>query len=204
MALPQPKKRYTPQEYYAMEEQAEHKSDFYEGEIFAMAGGTPRHSLICANLTREAGIRLKSSPCVVYESNLRVKIRFTGLRNYPDVSVFCEELQYDEEDPTHTTVTNPTVLFEVLSPSTEAYDRGLKSESYRRISSLKAYVLIAQDKPHAEVYVRQADNSWVLREFDDVTSSLIIPPLGIELPLSEIYARINFGSEGAESKASEA
>ena len=192
MGLAQPKKRYTPQEYYALEEAAEYKSDYYKGEIFAMSGGTGRHSLISCNITRHVGNRLEKSPCVVYESNLRVKNKFTGLRNYPDASVYCQPLEYDEEDPRQTTATNPTVLFEVLSPTTEAYDRGFKAENYRQITTLKAYVIVSQRKPHAEIFLRQPDNSWLLREVDGLDSSLNIPPLGIDLPLAEIYARVDF------------
>jgi Uma2 family endonuclease len=192
MSLPQPIRRYTPQEYYKLERTAEYKSDYYRGEIFAMAGGTPRHSLICSNIIRETGNRLKNTPCVVYESNLRLKNKITGLRNYPDAAVYCGPLEYDEEDTNRNTVTNPAVVFEVLSPSTEAYDRGFKALNYRRIESLKAYVLAAQDAAHVEIYLRQADNSWLLREEDGLESSLAIQPLGIDLPLAEIYAGVDF------------
>ncbi len=192
MAFPQLKKRYTPQEYYALEALAEYKSDFYKGEIFAMAGGTPRHSLICANVAGETRSRLKSSPCAVYESNLRVKNKFTGFRNYPDAAICCEPLEYDEEDAGQATITNPTVLFEVLSPSTEAYDRGFKAENYRRIATLKAYVIVAQETPHVEIYIRQADNSWLLREVHGLDSTLAILSIGIDLPLAEIYAKVVF------------
>jgi Uma2 family endonuclease len=195
MGLAQPKKRFTPQEYYELERVAEYKSDFYAGEIFAMAGGTIRHSRICTNLIRETGNRLKGTPCETFESNLRLKIKLTGLRNYPDMSVYCGPFEYDEEDPNRETVTNPTVLFEVLSPSTEAYDRGFKSENYRRIPSLKAYLLISQNKAHVEIYQRQTDGSWSLREEDRMNAALAIPPLGIELPLAEIYAGVDFTAE---------
>ena len=145
MGLAKQVKRFTPQEYYALERDADYKSDFYAGEIFAMAGGTVQHSLISANLTREVGQQLKDKPCRVFESNLRVAVKATGLRCYPDVSVFCGPLEYDDEDPQHETLTNPIVIFEVLSKSTEGFDRGLKSESYRRIPSLQSYLLVRQD-----------------------------------------------------------
>src|SRR5258706_1201652 len=161
MSLP-PRKRYTPQEYYALEREATYKSDYYDGEIAAMAGGTIAHSLICSNLVREVGNRLKGGPCVAYESNLRLKVRATGLRCYPDVSVFCGALERDPEDPKLETVTNPTVLIEVLSESTEAYDRGFKADNYRRIESLRAYVLVSQTSPHVEVYERPAGGAWLL------------------------------------------
>src|SRR5436190_2986106 len=126
MGLPQPIRRFTPAEYYRMERDAPYKSDYYTGEIFAMAGGTARHSLICSNHVRELGNRLIDTPCVVYESNLRLKVKATGLRTYPATSVYCDPMERDEEDPYAETYTNPSVLFEVLSKSTEGYDRGLK------------------------------------------------------------------------------
>ncbi|HET6252307.1 MAG TPA: Uma2 family endonuclease [Tepidisphaeraceae bacterium] len=194
-------KHFTPQEYYDLESLATYRSDYYRGEIFAMAGGTPRHSLICGNLIRELGIILKKTPCAVYESNLRLKNKFTGLRNYPDVSVYCGALEYDEEDSTRQTVVNPTVLFEVLSPSTEAYDRGFKAQGYRRIESLRAYVLVSQDKAHIEIFERDDDGSWSLREAAGLETLLGIPPLGIQLPLAEIYARVDFSAPDSEPTA---
>ncbi len=192
MTLAQPIKRYTPQEYYDLERAAEYKSDFYAGEIFAMAGGSVRHSLICTNLLREVGNRLKGTPCVAYESNLRLKNKVTGLRNYPDASVFCGPLEYDEEDPYTETVTNPTVLFEVLSRSTEAYDRGFKAEQYRRIPSLRAHVLVSQKEPHVEIFFRQPAGPWLFQEESGMTATLTIPAIGIELPLAEIYTGVDF------------
>lgn len=195
MGMPKPIKPYTPQEYYDLERTATYKSDFYAGEIFAMAGGSRRHSLIVMNIGGELRQRLKGKPCAAYESNLRLKTKSTGLRTYPDVSVYCEPPEKDEDDRGGETFTNPTVLFEVLSPSTEGYDRGLKSESYRFIASLKAYVLVSQDTAHAEIYERQADGSWVLREVRGMESVLAIPPIGVELPLKEVYDRVDFTAE---------
>lgn len=199
MTLPPRVKRYTPQEYYRLERDAEFKSDYYEGEIFpvgevlAMAGGTAEHSLICGNLIREVGNRLKGGPCTVYESNLRLKIIATGLRTYPDMNVYCEKLLRDEEDEDGETYLNPTVLFEVLSKTTEAYDRGFKADCYRQVPSLRAYGLVSQTAPHIELFERQPDGLWALREAKGLESILSIPPLRIELPLAEVYARVEFG-----------
>ena len=179
-----------------MEDAAEYKSDYYKGEIFGMSGGTSRHSLICCNITGELRSRLKKSPCVVYESNLRIKNKFTGLRHYPDAAIYCEPLEYDEEDPRRATVTNPAVVFEVLSPSTELYDRGFKAENYRRVTTLKAYILVSQERPHVEMFVRQPDNAWLLREVGGLDGALNLP-IGIELPLAEVYARIDFPEDAA-------
>jgi Uma2 family endonuclease len=197
MALPQPVKRFTPQEYYRMERDAAYKSDYYDGEIFAMSGGSIRHSLISANVVGELRQRLKGNPCTVFESNLRVKVKATGLRTYPDASVFCDPPERDEEDPNGETLTNPTVLVEVLSESTERYDRGLKSANYRRIESLRAYVLVSQDAPHAEVFERQADGSWLLREARGLQATLSIRPVGVDLPMTEVYDRVDFSAAEA-------
>lgn len=195
MTLPQSIKRYTPAEYYELEREAVYKSDYYDGEIFAMAGGTVVHSAICTNISGELRERLRGKPCRAYESNLRVKNKLTGLRNYPDVSVFCDAFEYDEEDPETETVTNPTVLFEVLSKTTEAYDRGFKAENYRRIPSLKAHVFVAQDRPHVELYERQGNGAWLLVEQNDLNAAICLTSLDIELPLSEIYLGVEFVPE---------
>lgn len=192
MSLPQPTRRFTPQEYYALEHEATYKSDYYDGEIFDMSGGTTRHSEITANITGSLWNRLRGKPCKVLESNQRLAIQATGLRCYPDVSVYCGPIEYDDEDRFHETAINPTVLFEVLSPGTESYDRGLKSENYRRIESLQAYVLVSQDWAHVELYERQADQTWRLTVQSDVKGVIRISSISVELPLAEVYDRIEF------------
>src|SRR5215203_608755 len=115
MGSAQAQQRYTPQEYYALEREAPYKSEFYNGEIFAMSGGTWQHSRITANVVTALNRRLTQSPCSTFDANLRLKVKATGLRTYPDCSVYCDELELDPEDPEDTTATNPTVLVEVLS-----------------------------------------------------------------------------------------
>ena len=192
MGVPPPQKRYTPQEYYALEHDAAYKSEYYDGEIFAMAGGTGPHSRIITNILGELHSRLKGTPCAVYESNLRVMVRATGLRTYPDAGVFCGPIEYDQEDPENTTAHNPTVLIEVLSPTTELYDRGSKADHYRRIESLKTHVLVAQVTPHIEVYHRQSGATWTFCEEKGLKGALVIPAINVELPLAEIYAGVEF------------
>lgn len=190
MALPQAKKRYTPSEYYALERAAAYKSDYYDGEIFDMSGGTSTHSQISANLLIAIGIRLRGKPCTPYESNMRLKIDATGLRTYPDASVYCAQLQYDPEDPENTTAMNPTVVFEVLSPSTESYDRRFKAQHYRKVESLRAYAFVAQDQAYVEVYERQSDGSWSFRDASGVEGVARLDAIGVELPLAELYDRV--------------
>src|SRR5687767_9181785 len=143
MGLPQPIHRCTPKEYLRLERDASEKHEFYRGEIFAMSGGSPQHSLIISNINREVGNRLKSSPCRVYDSNLRIRIPRTTLYTYPDVSVIYGPLQFDPLDTQRHTVLNPTLIVEVLSPSTEAWDRGGKLENYIQIESLREYLLVS-------------------------------------------------------------
>lgn len=198
MTLSQAKKRWTPQEYYELERDATFKSDYYNGEIYpigetlAMAGGTARHSLICSNLGGELRILLKGKPCAAYESNLRLKVKATGLVTYPDVSVYCGPLEKDGDDRIAETYVNPTAVFEVLSRSTEAYDRGFKSHHFRRIDSLKAYVLVSQESPHVEIFERQEQSAWLLREARGRDSILQIPAISVTLSLAEVYDRVSW------------
>jgi Uma2 family endonuclease len=192
MTVVQPIKRYTPQEYYRLERDSEIRHEYYDGEIFAMAGGTDEHSLIVVNIIGELRQRLKGKPCRPRDPNMRLKIKATGLRTYPDVSVYCGELEFDTEDEAADTATNPTVVFEVLSRSTERYDRGFKSENYRLIETLRACVLVTQESPHAEMYERQTDGSWRFTEFKGLQAIMPLPALGVELPLSEIYDGVTF------------
>ena len=192
MTLARPVKRFTPQEYYRLERDAEYRSDYYDGEIFAMAGGTSRHSLIIMNIGGELRQRLKGRPCAAYESNQRLKIKATGLRTYPDLSVYCGTLEYDPEDPESETAMNPTVIFEVLSKSTEGYDRGFKAENYRKIESLKAYAFVSQRAAHVEIYERQTNGKWDLQEASGLDATVTFPSLDVELPLAEIYDRVVF------------
>jgi Uma2 family endonuclease len=185
-----PKTYFTPEEYLEAERKAEFKSEYLNGEIFAMAGASPRHVLIVANLVIEIGIQLKGKSCRVFSSDLHVKIPVTGLYTYPDVIILCEKPQY--EDKQKDTVINPTVIIEVLSKSTKDYDRGEKFEHYRSIESFTDYVLVAQDKFHVEHFAKQADGNWLLKETNDIESSIKIDSIDCELTLTDIYANYDF------------
>ena len=195
MGLAQPVHRFSVAEYYALEEAAEYRSEFFDGEIFAMAGASARHSLVSVNLLGELGNRLKGKRGAVYESNLRLKVEASGLRSYPDAAVYCGKLEIDSEDPRGETAVNPTVVFEVLSPSTEAYDRGKKAENYRLIPSLKAYVLISQDRAKVEVFERVGDGFWRLSEAGGLEGTIALECLEITLSLGEIYEGVEFDVE---------
>ncbi|HLC17134.1 MAG TPA: Uma2 family endonuclease [Thermodesulfovibrionia bacterium] len=155
------KQRYTPEEYLALERKAEYKSEFVNGRIFAMSGASRKHNLIAGNIFRELSLQFKNRPCEVYMSEMRVKVSPTGMYTYPDVVAVCGDISL--EDIHNDTLINPTVIVEVLSESTEAYNRGEKFAHYRSLESLQEYILVAQDKVRVERFVRQG-KLWVLYE----------------------------------------
>ncbi len=183
-------KLITAEQYLVQERQATFKSEFFGGEVFAMAGGSPNHSLIAANFAGEARELLKGRPCNVFNSELRVKVNASGLYTYPDASIVCGELQFD--DSQEDTVTNPIVLVEVLSESTEKYDRGAKSGNYRKIPSLMELVLISQYEPAVERFTRQENGGWLLIDSREMSDELRLESVGISIALSELYRGVNF------------
>jgi Uma2 family endonuclease len=190
MALPEPSARLTEAQYLALERAAEFKSEFFDGEMFAMAGGTPQHSLIATNLAGEFRNRLKGGHCVAYNADLRVKVEATGLFTYPDLSVICGPLRFAAG--TDDTVVNPTVIVEVLSDSTEAYDRGRKFEHYRQIPTLQDYLVVSQKGPRLEQFIRQAEGRWLLNEAAGMDQHLEVPSLRISISLAEVFANVSF------------
>ena len=187
--------RLPPAEYLAIERAAKFKSEFFAGEMFAMAGASPAHVLITSNVNREIGTQLKGRPCRVYSSDLRVKVSATGLHTYPDVVVVCGDQQFDDEK--RDTLLNPTLIVEVLSPTTEAYDRSDKFDHYRQMESVEEYVLIAQDRPRVEHYARQAGGrQWLLTVFRDLQEHAPLPSIGCELALAEVYDKVEFAPDG--------
>ena len=186
------KKHYTPQEYLVLERAAEFKSEYLRGEIFAMSGVARQHSLTASNLIGEARGQLREKPCEVHGSDLRVKVSPTGLYTYPDVTIACGELQFD--DQFRDTLLNPKVIFEVLSDSTEAYDRGKKFDHYRQIPSLTEYVLVSQTEPLIERFVRQADGSWRLTVFKGLEAVLDLETVPCRLKLADVYFKVSFGT----------
>jgi Uma2 family endonuclease len=186
--------RFTPEQYLALERKANFKSEYYNGFIWAMAGASDEHNTIALNLASEIRSQLKGRPCKAYVTDMRLRVTPTGLYTYPDVMAVCGERQFldDKTD----TLLNPTMIAEVLSPTTEAYDRGDKFAKYRQLSSLREYVLIAQDKVLVERYTRQGDQ-WLLTEFKSLDDALPLPSIGCEISLREIYALIEFPAEKA-------
>ena len=179
-----PRHRYTFRDYLDVEEMSAIRHEFLNGEIYAMAGGTPEHAALCAALIAQLVTLLRGGPCRVYTSDLRVRVRATGLATYPDAAVICGPLERDPDSPTH--VTNPTVLFEVLSPGTEEYDRGEKREHYQQIEGLREYVLVAQDARKVEVWRRAGAGAWS-HTVHTAGQTLELASVGGRLSVDELY-----------------
>jgi Uma2 family endonuclease len=184
VSQPAPYHSYTYREYLTVEEGSNVKHEFFNGEIYAMAGGTPEHSALTATLIRTLGNQLDGGPCRVYTSDLRIRVLATGLATYPDVSVVCGELQRDPDD--RVTATNPKILVEVLSDSTAAYDRGEKLEQYKRIDSLQAVLLFSQTSRRVELHER-TERGWRTEVFT-ADQKVPLPSIGAELTLASVYA----------------
>lgn len=191
MSLPRTLSYFSPEEYLAFERGTDARHEYLDGHVYAMAGESIEHSRICVNVAGELRARLKGSPCEVLSPNMKVVTSPTGLFSYPDVVVLCGEPRFYDER--RDILTNPTVVFEVLSPSTEAYDRGEKFLRYRtQIATLREYVLVSQHRPLVEHYVRQPDGSWSYSSASDLSEVIDMPSIGCRLPLSEVYDRIVF------------
>lgn len=184
----QPKVRYTLPQYLALESSSPVKHELFGGEVFAMGGASYAHTVIVGNVVRDLGTQLKGQPCRVSSSDLRVKVSASGLYTYPDVVIVCGEPQLEQPGDT---LTNPQLVIEVLSESTEAYDRGRKFAQYRMIESLTDYVLISQDKVLVEHYSRQADGRWLFAAASQLTDALAVASMGCKLALSEIYDKVD-------------
>jgi Uma2 family endonuclease len=188
-----PKKKLTPAEYLAIERKAEYKSEFYDGEMFAMAGARLPHNSIKDNLIYRINQQLNGGPCRTLSSDQRVKVPDTGLYTYPDIIILCEPPQFEDEELD--TLLNPRVVIEVLSESTETYDRGKKARHYKRIPTLQEYVLVSQHEPLVERFVRQDDGSWKVSEFDGLESWLEFTSVPAKVALADIYRGVEFVDE---------
>jgi Uma2 family endonuclease len=182
-----PKKAlYTSEEYFAMEESAEYKSEYYHGEIFAMAGCSPNHNQITVNLNTV----FRNTQCRVFTSDMRVQIAKKKHYVYPDISVVCGEIEF-AEDRTDM-ISNPLMIVEVLSESTKDYDRGSKFTAYRNIPKLQEYILIDQEEIHIEYFHKDEAGKWVLEEYKDIGDVLKIYALDFEISIQDIYDRVEW------------
>lgn len=179
----------TPEEYLAIERDVPAKHEFFRGEMFAMGGASREHNLITGNVAASLHGQLAGRPCESYQNDMRVKVAPTGLYTYPDVVVTCEKPRF--EDDKFDTLLNPQFIAEVLSESTEKYDRGKKFEHYRQIESLREYLLISQDRPHVELFTRDANGMWGLREATGLDAAIDLPAIGCRLMLADVYAKVS-------------
>lgn len=183
-------KYYTQEEYLAFERESPVRHEFYRGEIFNMSGASYEHNIIEDNIRGELHSFLKGKNCRSLGSNLRVHVKENTLYTYPDVLIVCNEPEF--LDNTFDTLLNPSVLFEILSPSTANYDKGVKFELYRDIKSLQEYVLVNSSKLHVELYQRNKDNSWTLTEYKNLTDTFVLQTIDKPMHLHEMYVGINF------------
>jgi len=171
-------------EFLNLERSGSARHEFLDGQVYAMAGGTPEHGALAAAVIRELGVSLQGKPCRVYSSDVRVRVVATGLSTYPDASVVCGRLETDRDDAD--AIVNPTLLVEVLSAGTEAYDRGSKAAHYRRIPALREYVFCAQEEARIEVYRRTAEDHWELVEAR-AGGRVALASLGVTLDVDAVY-----------------
>ena len=194
MPLPLERRRYSIADYYRIENDSTSKHEFHDGEILAMSGGSPDHSLITMNAGASLTLRLRGGNCRVYDSNLRVRIPNEQRCCYPDLTVICGPAIRDPDDAAEQAVTNPRVIIEVLSASTEAYDRAGKFDGYKGIATFQEYILISQSCPRVETRVREPEGTWTHRVVDGLDATVVVGSVRTELPLSEIYAGVQFPS----------
>ena len=188
-----PKRKITPKEYLEMERKAEFRSEYFDGKIFAMAGAKRRHNVVAWNIGGELREKLKNKNCEAYPADMRVFVPETGLYTYPDLVVVCGEPEF--QDDVFDTLLNPILLIEVLSESTESYDRGKKFQHYRSIESLQEYVLVSQDEARIEKYVRHGDGFWFLTEAVGLDSEIEFISIESNIALAEVYDKIDFSAE---------
>lgn len=180
----------TPEQYLEAEREASFKSEYFSGQIFAMAGASRRHNVLVGNLVRRLGNRLDGQPCETYPSDMKVLVRANGLYTYPDVTVVCGEPEFLNRDGD--VLLNPLVIVEVLSDSTQSYDRGAKWVLYQGLDSLQEYVLVSADTPRVERFTRQDNGQWLYESIGGLDGEIRLASLDIMLPLAEVYERVTF------------
>lgn len=183
--MPPAHRHFTFEEYLTLEEVSTVKHEFLDGQVWAMAGGSLDHGALAANVIGLLTAQLRGRPCRVLTSNVRIRVKATGLATYPDASVVCDEQQTDPDDPKGETLINPSVIVEVLSPATESYDRGEKLGHYKQIPTLREVLLVAEEVPRIEHWRREGDH-WTL-EVSRAGEAAVVASSGCELPVSQVY-----------------
>ncbi len=190
----QPIPYMTEAEYLQRERASAVKHEYYDGHIYAMAGASEAHNLIAMNIAALLRSRVRGSMCRAYPSDMRVKVQQTGLNTYPDFSIVCGSPSFVDPEK-RDTLTNPSLIIEILSPSTESYDRGEKFQHYRTIDTLQEYILVAQNQYRIERFVRNESNEWVLSDIVGIEASLPLTLLQAKIPLAEIYEQVELRSD---------
>ena len=183
---------YTDEEYLAFEREAEEKHELIDGEIVQMAGASRRYNLIGTNTTIALGNALRGKGCEIYANDMRVKMR-KGRYTYPDIVIACDEPQLADDE--FDVLLNPTIIVEVLSKSTRFKDKTEKLAAYQKMESVRECLLIEQDEPRIEHYIKQTPKQWILRIYEDLDETIIFESIGCEIPVREIYAQIEFQKE---------
>ncbi len=189
----QPKPMISEHEYLRFERASVTRHEYYAGQIYAMTGAKEPHNLTAGNVHAALHSQLRHKDCRVYQSDMRVKVLTTGLNTYPDVVVICGQPRFT--DDVHDSITNPIVLIEILSPSTERYDRGMKAQHYRTIDTLQEYLLIAQDRTHVEQYQRHTTGQWLFNEATQLDTMITLASIGCTLLLADIYEKVTLTPE---------
>ncbi len=184
------RRKFTPEEYLLLERAASYKSEYLEGEIYAMAGSSLEHDFISSNLGGLLHAHLRGRDCQVLTGNMKVRTHASGLFSYPDVTVLCGPPEF--HDDRRDVLTNPVLIFEVLSPSTQEFDRGEKRILYQSIESLKEYLLVAQDRPLVEHWVRRDGGQWLVSTLEGLEARLTLEPIECSLSLTDVYERVSF------------
>jgi len=179
------KQKLTIEEYLRFEEESMEKHEYYQGEIFAMSGASSNHNIIFVNLLRDIAVALKGKPCRPYGPDMRMHIPENTLYTYPDISIYCGNLENSATDPD--SVIKPAIIIEILSPSTKQYDRGGKFKLYRDIPTLKEYILVDSESVTIEAFRLNQKNNWELEEYKSPDQILSIPSVSLSVPVSEIY-----------------
>ncbi|RMF81332.1 MAG: Uma2 family endonuclease [Chloroflexi bacterium] len=185
-----PREQWTEEAYLEFERRSEGKHEYLAGHVIAMTGASNAHNLIAGSTYYSLYGQLRNRLCNIYMSDMRVRVSATGLYTYPDIAVVCGEAQFADEHVD--TLLNPTLIIEVLSPSTEQYDRGKKFQHYRQLESLQSYVLIAQDEARIEHFSRQKQDEWLLTEAAGLDSTIALPSIACALALNAVYERVSF------------
>ena len=193
----QTKPRYTLEEYFELERKSEERFEFWNGEVFCMSGVSPEHDQIESNLNFHLRAKLSGRSCRVFLANMRVKVPSAPPYRYADVSALCGEAKFEEIGGIRSVI-NPALIVEVLSPSTEAYDRGEKFTHYQSIPSFREYLLVAQHRPLITHFTKQEDGSWIYKEYNDLADIVKLTSLICELNMSEVYENVSFSSDKAD------